>query len=378
MADNVVNNWLNKLKNAVERHKRNNRVSPYLKLSIQERIDRAMYDQSFIDFCVEECRRDSFNTNFEIAEKIAQIDISGIKIDGNLLDNQNLFSKKQIMADMEEFYQTIDRLDPNGINLMERLNFSKKYFTLRKGSHGRSYCKSGVDKHGNINREIYVEIEGRINDTISAVHEAGHSLMYEFQNAKRVKDNRVEEIPTLIVEQLATIFLMEKYPQYTENFLENDRFGLFFSVKKARESLMDALIVKVVSGDMGFEEAVKKYGHLFNGFPRMLSAKLEQIETYNFYPMFEFKYLIPEAISWELREKYQENPQLVVRQLKYIIKESGTIMEEEVFAYLGLPNKKELTKQYINKFHNRMDELVKAQLKTRQNKELLQGENYGK
>lgn len=367
MADNIINLWLNKAKNALERHVENSRVSPYLHLSIQERIDRAINDQSFVDFCVEERKMESFDINFEIAEKIAQIDMSGIKIDKSLIENQNVFNKKQIMADMEEFYATIDTLDPNGINLTDRLNFSRKYFTLKKGRYGRSYCKSKIDKYGNENREIYVEIEGRINDTISAAHESGHSLMYGFQNCMRIKDSRIDEIPTLIIEQLITIFLMEKYPQYAENFLENDKFGMCFNVKKARESLMDALIVKIVCGDITYEEALKKYGHLYKEFPGMLNLKLGQIETYKFYPMFESKYLIPHAIALELRQRYKDNPQLVAKQLKHIIKKSETIAEEEVLAYLDLPDKLSLTEQYIDKFHGRIAELEQEQANVKQN-----------
>ena len=84
----------NREKNSLKRNSQNKK-SPYMHLSIQERIDRARNDQLFINFCAVERKKPNFEINLEIAEKIAQIDVSGISIDKKLIDNQNLFSKKQ-------------------------------------------------------------------------------------------------------------------------------------------------------------------------------------------------------------------------------------------------------------------------------------------
>lgn len=344
--------------------------SPYSSLPIKNRIERAMQDTSFQTFCKRERQRPDFDEKLAMVEKIAKIDISNITCDHSLTDTIHVFTPKEIMADTIDFYDMIDSLAPQGIDLGTRLYENSQYFTKDlKGKEGRSYCKSGKLKDGTPFREIFVEINGRINDTITSIHEFGHSFCEPFMQIIKPKDRKTEEISTVITDNLSSIFLKKQHPEYCENYIENDRIRQIINVKKARECLMDAMIVKVMCGEDTFDNVMKTYGDLFKQFPDILLSRLEKIETYDFYPMYESKYLIPQAIALELCELFEQNPNLVAEQLKEIIVHTHEWTEEETIAYLGLLGKEQLIDNYITKFADRMSQMDAEKAKVQQEKQ---------
>lgn len=329
--------------------------SPYEHLSIDERIKRAMGDKSFADFCQKERQQKYFDDMLPIVEKIAQIDITNITYDRSLIAGKNFFTKHEIKHDVAEFYSMIDKLSPDDISLTSRLKANMKYFTTKsKDKDARSYCKSDKDK--NI-KEIFVNIEGRIGDTQTAIHEFGHSFSDVFMSFERQQDHRVAEIPTVITDNLSSLFMQEKYPDLQENLIENDIFRQVLNVTKARECLMDAMIVKVMCGETSFDDVINKYGNIFKQFPDILKTRLKKIETFKFYPMEESKYLVPQAISLELAEQFDENPKLVAKQLKHLIKNNHSLTEEQALQDLGLPERDKLIDNYVDKFSTRMKAL---------------------
>ena len=132
---------------------------------------------------------------------------------------------------------------------------------------------------------------------------------------------------------------------------------------------MDAMIVKVMCGEDTFDNVMKTYGDLFKQFPDILPSRLEKIETYDFYPMYESKYLIPQAIALELRELFEQNPNLVAEQLKEIIAHTHEWTEEETITYLGLPEKEQLIDDYVTKFPDRMSQMDAEKAKVQQEKQ---------
>lgn len=332
--------------------------SPYAHLPIDERIKRAMSDPSFADFCKRERQNKYFDEVLPIVEKIATIDISSIVYDSSLISGVHIFTPNEIKNNVVEFYKMLDTLDPNGISLLDRLKANAQFFTTNsQDKDERSYCKSGFDKNGNKFKEIFVNLEGRIGDTETAIHEFCHSFGDVFMQYKRPKDNRFAEIPTVITDNLASVFMQQNYPQYSANFIENDKFRQVLNVKKARESLMDAMIVKVMCGEETFDSVMQKYGDLFKQFPDILKTRLEKLETFEFYPMEESKYLIPQAISLEMKDRFAQNPELIAKQLKHLIKNDCCMTEEECLEYLGLPKQEELIDGYVSKFAERMAKL---------------------
>ena len=346
------------------------KTSPYLSLTIDERIARAMQDKSFEEFCKKERRQSYFDAMFPIVEKIAKIDISGIKYDESLISGVHLFTPKEIKKDAIDFCEMIDNLDPDDISLLDRLNENSQYFTSNsQGKDDRSYCKSKIEVNGDITREIYVNLEGRLGDTQTVIHEFVHSFSEVFMSLKKQQDNRMAEIPTVITDHLSSKFMQDKYPQYKVNLIENDRFRQVLNVKKARECLMDAMIVKVMCGEDTIDNVMKNYGDLFKEFPDILISRLEKIETFDFWPMFESKYLVPQAIALEMKERYKMNPQLVAKQLKHIIKDNHIMTEEETLNYLDLPERDTLIEGYVSKFSERMSAMDNEKLKIEQCKQ---------
>lgn len=70
-------------------------VSPYLNLTTQERISRAMNDKSFADFCKRERKQKYFDEMLPLVEKIATIDISGVNYNAGLISQVHFLHKKK-------------------------------------------------------------------------------------------------------------------------------------------------------------------------------------------------------------------------------------------------------------------------------------------
>ena len=345
------------------------KVSPYSHLTIDERFKRVMEDESFRAFCKYKRSQGYFDRMLPIVEKISKIDVSSIKYDNSLINGVHLFTPNQIIEDVMEFCAMIDRFDPNGISLLDRFHENKQYLTFNsKGEGGRSYCKSKIEDNGDKTREIHVELEGRISDTQNAIHEFGHSFAEVFMNFKRQEDYRMSEIPTTIMYYLSSQFMRSKYSQYRENFVENDIYNQFSSVQKARECLMEAMIVKAVCGEETLDSAMKSYGDLFKEFPNMLQSRLEKIETFKFIPMYESQYIVPQAIALEMRERYKTDPQQVAKQLKYLIENNHCITEEQALQYLGLPERDQLIDEYVTQFPIRTLAMVAEKKQIQQEK----------
>ena len=337
-----------------------NRISSYRDWPIQQRIARVLQDEDFRRHCKHLREMPNFDKNLELITKIAQIDISQIQIDKKLLDNQNKFSKKEISADTIEFYTMLDELSPDGVNLVNRVKQNAQYLiTEGLGRYnGRGYCEAGRGKDGKEYREIYMQVEGRISDTKTAIHEFAHSCTESFVQNIRIKDFKMKEIPTVITDHLSARFLKGKYPELRENFVEDDKFSQVDNVMKARECLMEALIVKVMNGEETYENVMKNYGHLYQGHQDILTRCLERIETIQFEDiMYEERYLVPQMIALEMRERFKKEPELVAKQLKQILAHEHDWTEEQALDYLGLPQREQLADDYVSKFADRMERL---------------------
>ena len=329
-----------------------------LNSELQNKIKKILQNEKFRNLCLRERNREDFDNILTNSLKIAGIDVSNIHENKSLISNTPLFSQEQIKNDVFDFYTALDSLDPNGINLVNKINENLKYVRLKPKTLGeRSYCGSSVDEKGNKHREIFINIEGRIGDAGTAIHELCHSCCTQFTECLRSKDMSVSEIPTLIVDQLSSRFLMKKHPQFAENFLENEKFEQKQNVKKARECVFDALLIKIICGEMTFEKVIQNYGDMFSEFPDILPDKLKEIEKNEYKPFYEYTYLIPQAIALEMGEKFKKQPELAAKQLKEIIKDNHILTEEQILNYLVLPQKDQLIDDYVAKFQDRMKEI---------------------
>lgn len=340
---------------------KNNKSDLYRDWSIEQRISRVLKDEEFREHCRHLRQSSDFDNIFVMVEKIARIDTSKIKIDEKLIHGVNLFSKEEVIADTFEFYQMIDKLAPNGINLTERINQNKKYLTTKvEGRESdRSSCCARKKPDGSEFKEIFINIEGNVGDSKVSIHEFAHSCSDSFTKNKPSKDKRMAEMPTVIMDHISARFLKEKYPHLCENFIEDDIFGQRLNVKKARECLMEALIVKVMVGEVSLDEVVKKYGYLYESEHRdILPMLLKKIENHKFNELFkEAQYLIPQAVGLEMRKRYKKEPELVARQIKEIIEHENDWTEEQALEYLGFPQREQLINDYIDNFQTTISQL---------------------
>ena len=190
-----------------------------------------------------------------------------------------------------------------------------------------------------------------------------HSCCKTFLDCEKRKDWRVDEVPTIITDNLSTDYLKQTHPELKENFLENEKFTEVFNVKKARECVADALIIKIMCGEVSVTEALNQYGDLYNDFPDILPTKLSQIEEDRYNPLYEYRYLVPRAISTEMAERYRENPELVAKQLKEVIDDNHKLTQEETLKILELPEKDKLLDDYVSKFSSRIQKINDEQNK---------------
>ena len=329
---------------------------------IQERIRKVLQNEELKNLCLRERTREDFDDILSTSLKVASVDVSDIHENNLLISDINLFAPGQIKNDIIEFYTLLDNLDPNGINLVNRIKANSKYVRLKPKFLGeRSYCFSGRDKNGNKLQEIFINLEGRIGDADTAIHEVCHSCCPQFMECVGPKDKRVGEIPAVITDHLSTNFLKKKYPQFAENFLESDKLGQKLNIKKARECVFDALFIKVMCGEVSLEEVLQKYGNMFNDFPSILLDKLRDVEMNAYKPFYEYSYLVPQAIALEMADRAKDQPKLVAKQLKGIIKDNNKLTEDQILDLLCLPQKNELLDNYVSKFQERIKKINEEQ-----------------
>lgn len=328
------------------------------KTELSQRINRMLNDEEFRAHCYRLKSTPDFEENFALVEKIAKIDIDNIRCNMSLIENQQLFTADTLIEFGHDFYRDLDKIAPSNFSFEELFLQNLKYLVVENNPNGpRSFCEARKTNHDEM-RKIYVNIENRITDAEVLMHEFGHSFSKCFTNFAQIKDRKISEVPTVIIDQLSSLYLIKRMPHLKENFIENDIFRQVLNVKKARESLLDGLIVKIMTNEISFSDAVKKYGNLFKQYPYMLDSALHRIETYNFNDiMFESKYLIPQMISLEMRECFLNSPTSVAQDLKTLIQNEYLWTLDEAIQYLNLGTKEKLVDNYVNKFNERISSL---------------------
>lgn len=332
------------------------------KPSITQRIENVLNDVKFKKHCVMlRSLNPHFSQDFEMCEKIANININNIQIDGSKI-NINAFSPEQVKQNIVEFYAYLDQLCPEQ-PLLNKVEENFKYLKLEhdKQHFCRSYCSTRIDDEGKEIREIFCNVEGRVGDNSTAVHEVCHSLSKSFEILKRPKDQRMTEVCPVIMDAISSYYFSKKYPQLNENFNEDALNAQVVNVIKARESLLDAVVIDVMTGHLTQSKAVMRYGEMFSRNTNILNRCLNNIEQYKFSAMFEKKYLVPQAIALEMLDRFKQNPSLTISQFKTVLSHDHEWTLEETLNYLGLEQQQTLIDSYVNKFGARTNELKSKQ-----------------
>ena len=323
---------------------------------LSARLTRALGDRDFVDYCVREKNRNpNFARDLAICEKIARIDINNIAVNQDML-NGGFFNFDEMRDGVVGFYGYLDRLSPDAEPLVPQLMENAKYLTTdTKGRKDtRSCCGSHTRPDGTVFREIFVNPEGRIGDIGTAIHEFCHSLSKSFIEAVGRNDDTVAEVSTVITDQLSTIFLKKAFPQYVANFDENLINIQVCNVIKARESLLEGVIMSVAAGDITMQDAVATYGDMFTGNTNILERCVESIEREDFRAMYEKRYLVPQAVALEMADRFVLDPEGTIAQFKEVLAHDTEWDMSEVLDYLGLPQEEQLIDAYVAKYHDRV------------------------
>lgn len=369
---------LNSVLDKFIRHRGVDKVSPYAHLSVDERLQRALVDQDFKEYCIK-CKSENpcFDSALETAKKIAAIDINGIAIDGRKIYINTPISEEQVKGDVLEFYEYLDFLSPNGKSLASAVKENMQYFSTdnRGNPNARSYCLYRSDDQGNEHKEIFCNLEGRIGDTSCAIHEFGHSVCQSFTTGS--KDLRMKEVTTVILDQISNYWLAQKYPQLADNFGEYLVDIQTRNVVKARESLLDGLIINMQTGEMSLQDFQSDYGDMYFKNTNVLKRCLDDIETYRFSNMYEGRYLVPQAIALKMLDRFKQDPKVATAQLKGIIAHDADWTLEETLDYLGMPKESELVDEYVDNFQKTISAIGKgdsniAEKKNSKNEEYLE------
>lgn len=136
---------------------------------------------------------------------------------------------------------------------------------------------------------------------------------------KPYNDIYMQEVPAVIIDVLSMEFMKNQYQNLKLNLIESAIHTQILNVIKAREVLLDGLVIKLMLGETSLEELQKTYGDLFLTNVRILDRCLENIEKKQFTNMFEKKYLLPQAIAQIMLERFKTDPVTTVEQLKEII-----------------------------------------------------------
>ncbi len=337
------------------------------KLSVKDRIKRILEDEEFRSFC-ERCQKEnsSFEDDFKISEKVAQLSMQA-KADFSLLQlGDERFSAGMVEKCVVDFYKSLDVLTPEMKPLMNDLLNNRQYVSLEDEKTDRSYCCYSRDENDKEHRNIFINLEGRVGDACNAIHEMCHSLSKGFIEGKRPKDRRMSEICTVICDNLSNTYLMNQFPELKKNFIANSIHAQVLNVSKARESLLDGLIIKLMTGQMSVNECEKKYSGLFLNHPGIVLNCIKNIENYEFTNMLESKYLVPQAVSLYVADIFKDNPKKGAEMFKMILENDCDWTLEETLQYLGIESVESLIDEYVAKFPERMKALEEDFNKTTQ------------
>ena len=350
---------------------RKNKKPDYHTWSIDHRLDRMVHDNNFRQHCIRLLQdRPTIDHDIEILERIASIDISSYKVNYDLIHNDTLSTRELLISNILSFYNHIDTLSPEGECLFAKAKDVLKYLNTdpTQEKTDRSYCSYRQEPDGTETKRVFCNLEGRIGDTVTGIHETGHGLSKTFEGSG-MKDEKMREIATVPIDQISKEYLKTLYPDLAENFNEDLFNSQIVNVIKARESLIDAYIMKVMAGEMTIDELKAKYDTICGPNKNIMLSRLDNIENIKFSAMYEMRYLLPQAIALEMRERYMENPELAASQVKWLLENDATATMDEAILHLGiLPEQQEgqdpttpqpsiqdqVMDMYVSKYHTRM------------------------
>lgn len=312
------------------------------RLPLMQRVAQIAADPQFKEQCGKYRNIELFNY-LGLIEKVALLDISNIPTNNRSLKMD--YPADMIVDETLSFYADLDRICPELPLLslaeknMQYLTFEPNYSRLKPGELPRSACgiSSVTLPSGETvpKREIFVYLDGDFRTIFSGAHEFAHSMSDRFLKLEYFKSNAVAELVPSIVDVFAPELFLQHHPEFAPQVAELKKLSLVNTVKKARQSLLEACVVKVMTGEMQLEDVMQKYSNIFN--EQLISDCVSDIEQDLFKPMHEAQYVLPHVMAETLFDMFKQNPQETVKNIKSTLSCDTRLSLEEAYSVLRLP-----------------------------------------
>ena len=319
----------------------NNQPEP--KMPSMERIAAILANDKFKTHC-KNFRNIELFKYLGLIERVALLDISKLTVNKDLLKQD--YPREVITNEVLDFYAELDKICPDIPLLpvaekhMQYLTFEPNYSRLKKGERPRSAC--GIshvpmpDGTVEVLREIFIYEDGDFRTIFSGPHEFAHSMSDRFIKDVDFTSQAMAELVPSIVDVFALELYGKRHPEHAHIVAEAKKQALVSNVLKARQTLLEACVIKVMLGETTFEEVLAKYGHIFG--PAMVSDCVEDIEKGDFNPLFEAKYVLPHVMAETLIEMFKQNPEETIKNIKILLTCDTKLTIEQAYDVLKLPN----------------------------------------
>ena len=324
------------------------------------RVERMQNDIDFKNHC-QHLLIDHPNLEEEMKlwERIARI-----KID-NPIDYDN-YQKQYVeyyilQREVFKFYVWLDTKFPKDYGFVNKALENLAYFTCVPRVHDeRSNTSRGEYKRIFVNLH---ETDNYIGNKRTAVHEFGHSFEKSFDGTPYFDDG-MREVCSCIIDNLYFEFAKEAHPDEADAIKCDQAFYLANNIEKAKKTLFEAHVVKVMNGQATFDDLKNDYGDLYS--EEYIRRRLRDVETFKFGDLHEGRYLIPQAIAKAFVDKFHENPEQAVRNLKGVMAKNTDLKLDDAIAKLGLNKKNILIDDFVDTLNDRYSGLsqVKTEEKT--------------
>ncbi len=324
--------------------------------TISDRITKLKKNRKFVDFCKHIRQWNGFDSALNISDRLVKLDISDVKLDTSKIFDKTTLSKSDMKYGVEEFFVIINNYAQSGVDLYQLLYDNAKYVVVDSFIE-RPCCSVSKDNRGNVTKSILLSSLVSIANQMSIIHEMTHSFCKSFIFAILPIDDEAKEYPTVASENLAATILQDELPEHKSKYVELKKFYECHNIEKSVVSVIDAMIVKIMTGEETIDTVQSKYSDVIGRNMHLLDWRLSDIENGKCCPMYEASYLVPRAVAVEVENRYKHDPKEGAKAYKFLIERNHDMYEGEILNALGLGTREDVIDDYANNFYNRIHEL---------------------
>lgn len=325
----------------------------------RKRIEQLLQEPRFVQMAKDFlANRKTYKEEMALCNDVLSTGYGKFSIDESKLHG-DFFDDKEMIEIMIHFYRHLDTLAGEDNSLEFRAIDNMKYLKFIHDPKYRSNCgRNGVDRHINIG------VQRLIRDAGNLVHEMGHSQSEHFYLSKDLKDEKMREFSTVIIDQIFSEFLKTERPELAENLVYGFAETQLVNKSKAKQSILEARFVEMMAGrislDDAFNECIRLYGNLgpagqlLESVDRALSPNATSDDELK--PLYETRYLFPQMMAVYAREQYLKNPEDFAKKFKYVLQHDCALTEEEALKAIGFPEREKIIQWYKDNIAHKIED----------------------